>query len=213
MKTVLYIIRHGNSLGNLTKTFYGHHNGPLTETGHEQAKRVAVYFENKKVDVIYSSDLMRAIDTVKPVALSKGLEIIGDRRLREIYAGKWENRNIDELIAEYPEEYGIWRYDKANSRCTGGESVRELQKRIFEAVTDIVQNNIGKSIMVSTHATPIMTLKASFEDLPIESINGTDYVLNASVTTVTYDDGKWDIVSYGENSHLDGLITEMTKGF
>ena len=57
MKTVLYIIRHGNSLGNLTKTFYGHHNGPLTETGHEQAKRVAVYFENKKVDVIYSSDL------------------------------------------------------------------------------------------------------------------------------------------------------------
>lgn len=213
MKTTLYIVRHGNSLGNLTKTFYGHYDGPLTETGHEQAKRVAVFFKDKNVDAVYSSDLMRAVDTVKPTAESKGLKIVRDSRLREIYAGKWENRNIDELIVEYPKEYGVWRNDKSNSRCTGGESVKELQKRIFEVVADIAQNNAGKNIIISTHATPIMTLKASLCGLPPESINGMNYVLNASVTTVTCDDGKWEFVNYGESSHLDGLITEMAKGF
>lgn len=213
MKTLLYIVRHGNSLGNVTKTFYGHYDGPLTEIGHEQAKHVAAYFEDKTVDIIFSSDLMRAVDTIKPTAEKKGLDVILDARLREIYAGKWENRKIDELIVQYPEEYGMWRNKKSNSRCTDGESVYELQQRIVGALTDIAHKNIGKNIVIATHATPIMTMRPFFCRLPLETINGEPYVANASVTVVSYEHGEWEMLSYGDSTHLDGLVTYMAKGF
>lgn len=213
MRTLLYIVRHGHSKGNDTKTFYGHFDGPLTQKGHEQAQRVMNFFKDKRIDAVYSSDLIRAVDTVKPTAQSKGLEVIGDKRLREIYAGAWENRNIDELIVEYPEEYGVWRNDKANSRCTNGESVRELSERFINALADIAQKNAGKNIIIGTHATPIMLLKPVVLGLPLENMNNQSYVLNASVTTVSYERGKWELMNYGEESHLIGLETVMAKGF
>lgn len=213
MKTTLYIVRHGHSMGNLTKTFYGHYDGELTDVGHAQAKRVAEYFKDKAVDAVYSSDLRRAVNTVKPTADAKSLTVIGDKRLREIYAGKWENRKIAELLEEYPTEYDIWRNDKANSVCTDGESVRELQKRIFDAVTDIATKNDGKSIVVATHATPIWTLKPSFLNLPLESMNGSEYVPNASITVTVYENGRWTLDTYGECMHLEGMVTTMDKLF
>ena len=213
MKTLLYIVRHGHSTGNETKTFYGHFDGLLTETGHRQAQCVANFFKDKKVDAIYSSDLVRCVDTVKPTALSKGLEIIGDKRLREIYAGDWENRHIDELIEEYAEEYRVWREEKSESRCTNGESVRELQSRVYGAICEIAQKNIGKSVVIGTHATPIMVLRPAFVGEKIETINGKQYVPNASVTTVSYEDGKWELLSYGESDHLGDLVTTLAKGF
>ncbi len=118
--TTLYIVRHGHSVGNLERVFYGHYDGELTDVGDEQAQCVARYFEDKAVDAVYSSDLRRAVNTVKPTAEAKDLTVSGDVNLREIYAGKWENRKISELLEQYPTEYGVWRNDKANSCCTDG---------------------------------------------------------------------------------------------
>ncbi len=213
MKTLFYIVRHGHSTGNLTKTFYGHYDGPLTDIGREQAKRVKEYFRNKHIDLVYSSDLVRAVDTIKPTAVERGLGVIGDKRLREIFAGEWENRNIDALIVEYPEEYSKWRDKKSESYCTGGESVKELYNRVSQGITDIAIKNPGKTIALATHATPIMVLKPFFMGEELEKINGTPYVVNASVTVVSYEDGKWDIISYEEKHHLEGLETSLAKGF
>ncbi len=91
--------------------------------------------------------------------------------------------------------------------------MRALQKRIFDAVTEIALKNDGKSVVIATHATPIWTLKPSFLDLPLESMNGSDYVPNASITRAVYENGKWTLLSYGECEHLKGIVTTMDKLF
>ena len=62
-KTRLYMIRHGQSEGNLKNLFLGHTDMDLTELGHLQAEMAAEYLATVPVDVIYASDLKRAFHT------------------------------------------------------------------------------------------------------------------------------------------------------
>ena len=40
-------------------------------------------------------------------------------------------------------------------KCTGGESFLEVETRMNEAVEDIVKNNIGKNVVIVSHAEPL----------------------------------------------------------
>ena len=63
MTTVL-LIRHGQSVTNVTQVFTGHYDVPLSPLGQEQARRTAAYLRGHfAIDAIYASDLMRAMQT------------------------------------------------------------------------------------------------------------------------------------------------------
>ena len=212
--TEMYFVRHGYSTGNRDKVFYGHYDGSLDPKGHEQAKCVAEFFKNIKLDAIYSSDLIRSMDTASPTASEKKMEIIPDIRLREIFAGEWEGKHASELLnGKYEKEYAVWKDDIAHSRCTGGESVAELRERIYAAVKDIAENNDGKIVAVFTHATPIRVLRSSFLGEPVDKVNEYGWVPNASISKVIYDLGKWEIEFYGESKHLENLVTTLDPAF
>ena len=73
MTTVL-LIRHGQSVTNVTQVFTGHYDVPLSPLGQEQARRTAAYLQkNFRIDAIYASDLMRAMQTAQPTAAAVGL--------------------------------------------------------------------------------------------------------------------------------------------
>ena len=78
--TRFIVVRHGNSLSNIDKTFTGHIDAPLSKVGLEQAQLVSDYiFNTYKVDRVFSSDLSRAVDTIKPFAQKANLEIIKEK--------------------------------------------------------------------------------------------------------------------------------------
>ena len=76
MKTKIYLVRHGQSEGNLHDQFIGHTDIALTELGRRQAEMAAVYLESIHLDAIYSSDLQRAYDTACATAKRKGLPVV-----------------------------------------------------------------------------------------------------------------------------------------
>ena len=117
----LYLIRHGESLGNKTRTYLGHTDLDLSEKGYMQAECASRYIlSNLKIDKIYSSDLIRAYNTVLPVAKALNLEITTDKDLREIYAGYWENQKYEYLMEKYADTYNSWLTDIGNAKCDGG---------------------------------------------------------------------------------------------
>ena len=59
----LFMIRHGETTGNVQKLFYGNMDLPLTETGRDQARALRPLLENYRFDRVYSSDLTRAVET------------------------------------------------------------------------------------------------------------------------------------------------------
>lgn len=207
--TKIYFIRHGESQANAQNVFIGHTDLDLTEKGHKQAQKTAEFLKDVSVDKIYSSDLKRAYNTACHTSRLKGMDIEKNKNLREIFGGEWEKRTFDDLEKDYPEEYDVWLSDIGVSRCTNGESVAELQTRFVSEVEKITKENVGKTIFIFSHATPIRVLCAAWNKKNLHEIKDIPWASNASVTIAEYKNGIFSIIEYGKNDFLGDINTEL----
>lgn len=213
MKTTLLLVRHGESLGNKEKFFAGHMDVPLIDSGIRQAECSAQYVkEHYQVDAIYASDLMRAYRTAECFATLLGLDITKDSGLREIHAGEWEGKKHEDLPKLYPEEYGkTWLNNTGKAVCPGGESVKELGDRIIKALEKIAKKHPGETVLIATHSTPVRVAHSIVAYGSVDSINQGIRPTNASITEITYENGKWQLVHACINEHLKEFQTADTN--
>lgn len=213
MATEVYLVRHGESLGNLENRFLGWTDWDLTDTGKKQAECVADYFDNVELDKIYSSDLIRAQNTIKPTSLRKNLPINTDKGLREIFAGDWEKLLFTEIYEKYPEVWGYWLSGEGEKIITpNGETVHELLERVYAAIEKISKENDGKKLVIALHATPLRVFLNKVCKLNLNNLKDTPWAANASVCKVTYKDGEFTLDFANETCHLGNLITAFPKG-
>lgn len=204
--TTLILIRHGESESNVVHIFNGQGNVQLTEKGHAQAKKTAEYVtDNFKIDKIYSSDLDRAYNTAKYISDIIGLPIIKNKGLREIFAGDWEGKDYKYLEEHYPEDYRAWRENIGITKCFGGESIEELAERFSKAVLEIAQENDGKTVVIAAHSAPLRAMRCVFAEEPLSKMQEYNWLSNASVSVVEFENGKYEIKKWAEDSHLDEI--------
>lgn len=212
MMTTLLLVRHGQSEANLKDVFIGHTDANMTELGVQQARKTAQYIaQHYNVDYVYTSDLKRAYFTGLEIAQECGLNIILDKRLREIDAGEWENISFQELDRKYSVDYKRWKTDIGLSCCTGGESVKALSERILGGLIDIAKRHDGKNVVIATHATAIRAMQCVFAGKPLSEMKDIPWSSNASITEVVYENGSWHTVSAGFDEHLNDLRTELPQ--
>lgn len=209
--TRLIFVRHGESESNLGKYFTGYTNVALTDRGRAQAACAAKALKDVPIDAAYASDLVRAYETGEIIAREHGLKVTPSSKLREINAGEWEGVLFTELDRLFHDDYQAWNNDMANCRCTGGESIRELAVRIRTECEAIARRENGKTVLIATHATPIRLMQLVWQGLDIEDIGKITWVMNASISVVDFEDGKWTPVVIGEASHLGDMKTELPK--
>ncbi len=163
--TTLYVIRHGETPWNVEGRYQGHLDPPLTPNGEAQAQATAEKLAPLEFEVIYSSDLARAHLTAQALADKIKLPIHRDPRLREINQGEWQGVVIGDIRAGWPEELQGWERDPWNHHPPGGETLQQLQTRLFAAIDDIVAKHSGK-VALFTHKLPIALLKIRYHDCP-----------------------------------------------
>lgn len=209
MKTTLLLVRHGQSLGNLHERFLGHTDLGLSELGHRQAAALAVGLRDVAIDVVYSSDLCRSVETVTPAATEHGLAVHREERLREIYAGLWENESFDGIAERWPEERRLWKTDIGRACPVGGESVAALYARAAAILDELAARHPGKTLLVGTHATPVRATCARLLGTGVLGMAEIPWAPNASVTTVIYEDGTPRLAGVGNVDHLTDLVNEV----
>ncbi len=130
----LYILRHGQTDYNLQGRFQGQIDIPLNENGKNQAIEALKIFKDVDIDVIFSSPLSRAKDTVKKISEYKNIDIIIDNRIIERSFGNLEGKySVDNL-----EKYNI-------------ENMMHLKQRVFSFLNDIIKEYNDKNVLVATH--------------------------------------------------------------
>jgi len=154
----LLIARHGQTKHNLDRRYQGITDAPLNETGRAQAARLAERLAAEKIDVIYSSPLMRSTQTAELLAKANRLDIINDERLREISFGEWEGMSYDEIKARSPGLLEKWINDPAHIPPPNGETLIELAARVREAVDEFKSRHVKDTVLVVTHGGVIRTL-------------------------------------------------------
>ena len=98
----LYLVRHGQSEGNVAKTFHGHTDYPLTELGREQARQAGEKLKDTAFVRCVASDLSRAWDTALSCVAGRGMIPERCPGLREQFVGEMEGLSWDEMERRYP---------------------------------------------------------------------------------------------------------------
>jgi 2,3-bisphosphoglycerate-dependent phosphoglycerate mutase len=184
---ILYIFRHGQSEDNEKMLFSGWRNPELTEKGVKQALDLAEIIKNKKIDYLISSDLIRAVDTMKYAVslneVAKNLEIHQDPRIRERSYGDLQGTSKLELFLTNEELCNEYRRSYTK-RANNGENLEDVVKRVEEFIKDLIpimkEKNIN--VAVSCHGNSIRGFRKYFENLSPEEITrietplGSDYI-------------------------------------
>jgi probable phosphoglycerate mutase len=144
--------RHGRTAWNLEGRFQGQADIPLDSFGLEEARRAAPVLAGLEPVALYSSDLSRSVQTAETLAALTGLEIVTDKRLREIDVGSWEGLLGAEIRAMHPDlARRLWLGEDVR-RSPTGESPSEVAARVVEAVTEMAAAAPdGSAIVVATH--------------------------------------------------------------
>ena len=149
--TKLFLVRHGQSAGNAEGRFGGHSATPLSPLGFEQAELTARALAKENIDAIYSSDLLRAVQTAEPLAKLLDLEITASPAFRERNVGVLEGLTFDESKEAYPDDYYALVNRKVHHVITKGESYSDLLDRITGELRNILRERRGQRIAIFTH--------------------------------------------------------------
>jgi probable phosphoglycerate mutase len=121
----------------------------LSERGHEQAARVAAALAHDKVDVLYSSPALRAIETAAPLAKALGLEPLIEPGIREFDSGHAAYVPVEELRASNDER---WRLLASGDLYGTGVDPDEFRGRVVEAVERIAAAHPGGRAVLVSHS-------------------------------------------------------------
>ena len=210
MKTTIYLVRHGNSTGNVKKQVIGVTDVHLTKEGFNQGKLVAKHFKNKKLDAVYSSNLSRAEITATFTAKQKKLPLFIDWRFGELNFGEtYEGLTWEEALKI--EDGSYVRYREKDGFLSvkfprGGESGKEALERMIAALIEVAKKHEGGRVMIVSHSVVMMILMAYLDNG--NSVNGVQRqarVPNASITTLEIEDDKITLLEKGYVGHLRGI--------
>jgi len=156
--TKLYLVRHGQSAGNAEGRFGGHSPTPLSELGKRQAEITAQALAKEHINVIYSSDLFRAVETAQPLADALGLKVNKTSAFRERNIGVLEGLTFDESKEAFPRDYYALVNRHVHHVITKGESYRHLLRRATGALREILRIHRGERVVIFSHTGAICFL-------------------------------------------------------
>jgi len=161
----LILIRHGETDWNVEGRYQGQADPPLNARGRAQARRLAEELRGVGLNVLYSSPLRRALQTAQVIAETLGLPLHIEPRLMEIHQGDWEGRLRSEIAARYPNLFHRWETEPWEVIPPGGESLAQVQARVYAALDEILARHPRQCVGLVTHRIPIALTKVRYQGL------------------------------------------------
>jgi broad specificity phosphatase PhoE len=146
----LIITRHGETEENKRGIIQGQLQGTLTTKGIWQAKKLAKRLQHEKIDYIYSSDLLRSVNTAKEIHkyhLETPIEFISE--LRERY--------FADLQGKTKKEAGVHEQFR-NIKEKNVETPQEIQLRARNILQKLLKKHPYDSILIVGHGAINMAL-------------------------------------------------------
>ena len=165
--TYLFLIRHGENewveTGKLAGRTPGVH---LNEKGHQQSAELAERLAAQPITAIYSSPLVRCVETAQPLSERLGVPIHEEPGLLEVDYGEWRGGELKEL-SKKPEWQLVQMYP-SGFRFPDGETLREVQSRVVGTLERIRKEHEGEAIALFAHGDILRTTLAWYLGAPLD---------------------------------------------
>ena len=207
----IILIRHGETAWNAERRLQGHLDIPLNAEGERQAALLAGALAATPIDLLVSSDLMRARQTAQPLASTRGMALETDPLLRERCYGGFEGLLYSEIEARFPAAFAAWQAREVDVPLPDGrnrgESFREFYARATGAILAWGAANAGRTIALVAHGGVLECAYRLALGLSLETAR--DFkVFNASINRFTFADGSLRLQSWGEVGHLRPVVLD-----
>jgi 2,3-bisphosphoglycerate-dependent phosphoglycerate mutase len=200
----LTFLRHAESVGNVEKRFQGQAEFPLSDTGREQARKLANRWQTEGVhfDQIIASPLARSRETAEIIAeqLSATLEL--DAIWMERDNGDMAGMHFDEarrVEAEVPFFHPFLRLGR------NGETEWELYLRAGSAIQNILYRPPGAYLIVS-HSGMLNKVMFAILGIPVQpNFQGPRFSLeNTGFSCLRYtpENHQWRVICMNDHAHL-----------
>jgi broad specificity phosphatase PhoE len=203
--TIVHLVRHGE-VANPDGVLYGRIPGfRLSEDGQLMAKAAADYLTGRDITVLRSSPLERALQTAEPIAAQLGLPVQADDRLIEPW-NHFEGLKVGvgDGSLRAPRH---WIHLRNPFRPSWGEPFTEVATRVLAAARDAAEAALGHEAVCVSHQLPIWVARHSVEGKRLWHDPRRRQCALGSVTSLTYDCGRFTAVSYFEPSGSAGART------
>ena len=154
-----FILRHGEAVSNkreFCSSCPEKFKNPITKKGKKQIQKIIPRSKKDKIDLIFSSSLLRCEQTAKIIATELGLKINFDKRLREINLGIFNGKSVKEW-----NDYFKNRAEKFTKRAPGAENRRDIKKRLMDFIKDINKKYKNKNILIVSHEDILIILQGA----------------------------------------------------
>ncbi len=217
-----YFVRHGQTYFNLYRRMQGWSNIQLTEEGSEDVRRSGRGLAEVQFDAVYTSDLNRTIETAGLILeenkFGEELEIQAMPEFREVFFGSFEGMDVDEVwenineVMEYPSVAELWAEATVPEQMNAtkeadpyhhAENYLEFWSRIEKGLLTLIDKHrdTGDKVLVVAHGN---TIRYMLNGL-VPELDNPQPLLNASVSKVSYYEGRYHLECYNEIEHFKDL--------
>lgn len=163
MKTKVIYFVHGTTNDNINGKCSGWKQAELSDLGKERAIKLGQIKKNTHLDIIFTSDLVRAIDSANLAFPS--VKHIQDIRLRECNYGDLDGKDKSLVIYE----------EHIDKPFPNGESLKDVEKRVKDFIQFLKKNYQGKTIGIVAHRAPQLAFEVLTKNISWEEANKTDW--------------------------------------
>jgi probable phosphoglycerate mutase len=164
MRTTIVLARHGRTEWHHGNRYTGSTDLPIDEVGARQAQQLKDWGLGYAPDALWCSPMLRARQTITPIAEELKLEPIVDARLREVDFGSAEGKMLGELPPAVAKAFEI---DPVRNHFPDGEDPAAAADRVRAAFDEIGQRHQGQKVLVVAHNTLIRLLVCRVLGLPL----------------------------------------------
>ena len=183
MKTTLYLARHGQTQWNKVHRFQGQLDSELTPTGKLQSEQIAQRLMSKKVDLIVSSSLGRAIASAKICQQKMTVPFISVDGLNERDLGHWQGQHVDDIKGD--KSYHEILHQFTELKPIGGESALTCGDRIYQTLKLLATSYQNKNLLIIFHGEALRCLLAKLGESSTD--NAYQLFSNGCLVQLSYD--------------------------
>lgn len=197
LMTTIYLMRHSIALKDINNDYNNeslqlqNEKMPLSVEGEELASNISKESELQNIDVVISSNYVRAMATAKYISNANKVNLIVNSAFGE---RKFGVNSWDEL----PSDFGLRQNNDENYKVGDGESQREVRERVYKALMDVIDKYKDKRIVIVSHGSAILWLLKQWCDVDLKNKCITfndkqilyDNIFNCTTFKLEFDDKK-----------------------
>ena len=186
--------------------FRGRTDLPLSDHGLAQAAAIGKYLAAEEISGVFVSPMQRAIQTARPLAELKNLDVQPLEGLIDADFGSWQGKTMPQVQAESPELYKVWQEAPHKVTFPGGENYLDIARRATQALVKLAAELGESGAMLVAHRFINKVIICS-----LLGIEGSGFWKikqdTACINCLLFRDGEVVIESINDVSHLRNLRT------